>query len=210
MGIAHDLWLANRELADASLNCAFVRGIADGSLARDRFSYYVGQDAFFLESFLRAYCIAAAKSPDWQGAQVFHTLATGVLEELELHQSFAHQWGLDLATVRPGRATRQYVDFLLATAWSQPSGITTVAMLPCMKLYAYLGGELARDGIPEHDYSDWIRTYSGEEFAPLVKQLEELADRYGADTAIARDTYRYAMQCELDFFEAAWAEGAKT
>ena len=66
MGLAYDLWQANQDLALANLHCSFVQGLADGSLSSDRFRYYVGQDAFFLESFLRAYCIAAAKAPDWR------------------------------------------------------------------------------------------------------------------------------------------------
>ena len=204
MTIALHLWTANQELALACLQHPFVRGIGDGSLARDRFAYYVGQDAFFLESFLRAYSVAAAKAPDWQGVQVFHSLAGGVLEELQLHGNYAQQWEVDLAGVKPGKATRQYTDFLLATAWGEPVGVTVAAMLPCMKLYGYLGQKLASEGQPEHSYSEWIQAYSSEEFAALILQLESLADRYTPESASVCDTYRYAMQCEYDFFQAAW------
>ena len=204
MTVAQSLWQANQELAIACLNHPFVSGIGNGSLARERFAYYVGQDAFFLESFMRAYSIAAAKAPDWHGAQQFHELAGGVLDELQLHGSFAREWDVDIAAVTPGQATRQYTDFLLATAWSQPVGVTTAAMLPCMKLYSYLGTELAARQHGLHAYSDWISTYSSDEFIELVHQIETLATQYVIDTPAARDAYRYAMQCELDFFQAAW------
>jgi thiaminase (transcriptional activator TenA) len=204
MSIAEALWQANQTIAIACLHSPFVQGIADGTLPKSKFAYYVGQDAFFLEAFARAYSIAAAKAPDWQGFSLFHDLASGVLQELQLHQSYAAQWNVDLQTVAPGAATRRYTDFLLATAWSQEIGVTTAAMLPCMKLYAFLGEELARDRIPEHTYTDWIRTYSSDEFKPLADQLAKLADRYAEFTPSAQTTYRYAMQCELDFFQAAW------
>jgi thiaminase/transcriptional activator TenA len=204
MSIATTLWQANSDLAAACLENPFVQGIGDGSLSKPKFAYYVGQDAFFLEAFARAYSIAAAKAPDWQGFIIFHSLAEGVLQELKLHQSYADQWGVDLQTVEAGAATRRYTDFLLATAWSQEVGVITAAMLPCMKLYAFLGQQLATRGIPTHDYSDWIRTYSSDEFEPLAQQLADLAERYATLSPIVQSTYRYAMQCELDFFQAAW------
>ncbi|MEL6813358.1 MAG: TenA family protein [Cyanobacteria bacterium J06598_3] len=205
MSLSTKLWQANQDLIEASLNNPFVQGIGDGSLPKEKFAYYVGQDAFFLEAFARAYSVAAAKAQDWESFQTFHTLADGVLQELNLHKSYAQSWQVDITTVEPGTTTRQYTDFLLATAWSQPVGITAVAMSPCMRLYAYLGQQLAQDGIPTHAYTDWITTYSSDDFEPLAQQLEALVDEHSPDTALTRSTYRYAMTCERDFFQAAWA-----
>jgi len=204
MSIAEELWQENQDLAIACLHNPFVQGITDGSLPKAKFAYYVGQDAFFLEAFARAYSIAAAKAPDWEGFNVFHDLAGGVLQELNLHQTYASQWGVDLKTVDPGAATRRYTDFLLATAWSQSVGVTAAAMLPCMKLYAFLGQAIAVNGVPNHDYADWISTYSSAEFEPLAEQLAEVVERYLGKGEEGRSVYRYAMQCELEFFQAAW------
>lgn len=204
--IATDLWEAHQDLAIACLNHPFVQGISDGTLPKTTFAYYVGQDAFFLEAFARAYSIAAAKVPEWSDFSVFHGLADGVLEELKLHQHYAREWGVDLNQVHPGSATRQYTDFLLATAWAQDVGVIAAAMLPCMKLYSFLGKQLAQAGIPDHAYRQWIETYSSDDFLPLVTQLEALANRYARPSRTVQSTYRYAMQCELDFFAGAWAQ----
>ncbi|HEY9889000.1 MAG TPA: TenA family protein [Candidatus Obscuribacterales bacterium] len=204
MSLAQRLWAANQDLAHAALHHPFVQGIYDGTLPPDKFAYYVGQDAFFLEAFARAYSIAAAKAPDWSGFNTFHTLAGGVLAELNLHDRYAAAWGVSLQAVQPGQATRRYTDFLLATAWGQSVGLTAVAMAPCMRLYAFIGQTLVADGMPTHRYSDWLRTYSSDEFAPLAHQLETLVDQYSPDNALAAETFRYAMVCERDFFAAAW------
>jgi thiaminase (transcriptional activator TenA) len=204
MNISHQLWEANQDLAQACLEHPFVQGIGDGTLEQPKFIYYVGQDAFFLEAFARAYSIAAAKAPDFAGFTMFYNLAGGVLEELRLHESYATQWGIDLRSVEPGAATRRYTDFLLLTAWSGDVGLTAAAMSPCMRLYAFLGEQLARNGIPNHQYADWIRTYSSPDFAPLAQTLESLVERYKSDSALLQPTYRYAMLCERDFFQAAW------
>ncbi|MCT7951452.1 TenA family protein [Ancylothrix sp. C2] len=203
MSLSESLWRLNEDLAIACLQNKFVQGIASGSLPKYQFSYYVGQDAFFLEAFARAYCVAAARCGDWQGFEVFHGLASGVLEELKLHKSYAKKWGVNLAEVRPAAATRRYTDFLLATAWSSEVGVTAAAMVPCMRLYAFLGQSLAKNGIPDHVYGEWIATYSNVEFEGLAKQLETLLDSYAVGEK-ETEAYRYAMQCELDFFQAAW------
>jgi thiaminase/transcriptional activator TenA len=205
MSLSNTLWTLNQDLAHACLHHPFVQGIGQGTLPEQKFTYYVGQDAFFLEAFARAYSIAAAKTSYWQLFQVFHDLATGVLEELSLHEGYAKEWGVDLRTVTPGQATRQYTDFLLSTAWSQDVAITAVAMSPCMRLYAFLGKSLlGKQGSPRHRYSQWINTYSSDDFEPLAQQLESIVNETGKDTDLIRSTYRYAMECELNFFAAAW------
>ena len=204
MTLSQELWAANQDLAQACLEHPFVQGIGDGTLEQVKFAYYVGQDAFFLEAFARAYSIAAAKAPDWLGFTTFHNLASGVLEELRLHSGYASQWGVNLHSVEPTSATRRYTDFLLATAWGGDVGLTAAAMSPCMRLYAFLGEKLAANGIPNHQYADWIRTYSSADFQPLTQQLENLVDNYAASNSVVYSTYRYAMFCERDFFQAAW------
>jgi len=204
MTISDSLWQANQDLAIACLQNPFVQGIADGSLAKSKFAYYVGQDAFFLTAFARAYSIAAAKTSDLSGFEIFHALAGGVLEELRLHHQYAAQWGVNLSHVEPGMATQRYIDFLLATAWSQEIGMTAVVMAPCMRLYQFLGQELAKAGTPDHAYRDWIQTYSSGAFADLTLQLETLIERYATPVPTAYSSYRYAMLCEQDFFQAAW------
>lgn len=202
--LSQQLWQSHQDLAQACLQNPFVRGIATGKLDRQKFAFYIGQDAFFLEAFARAYSIAAAKSPDWEGFRTLHQLAGGVLEELRLHETYASHWGVNLREVKPAPATRQYIDFLLATAWGNEVGLTVIAMSPCLRLYAFLGQQLAVDGIPDHQYTDWIKTYSDREFEALARQLESLCDRYTTLTELVSSTYRYALLCEENFFTAAW------
>lgn len=204
MTISADLWQSNQDLAQACLEHPFVQGIATGTLNPVKFAYYVGQDAFFLKAFARAYSIAAAKAPSWETFNTFHALAGGVLQELRLHESYAAKWGVELRHVEPGTATRRYTDFLLATAWSSEPSLIAIAMTPCLRLYVFLGQQLAHKGIPDHQYADWIRTYSHQEFEELAQTLESLTDQYTTITASVKSTYRYAMLCERDFFQSAW------
>lgn len=204
MPLSKKLWQDNAELAAASLNNPFVQGILDGSLVKENFSFYVSQDAFFLKAFARAYIIAGAKAPDWNDFIKLHRLAAGVLDELKLHDSYARQWGVDISEVCPSPTTRRYTDFVMSIAWGHDTGLTVAALTPCMRLYAWLGQELAARNPKKHQYIEWIRTYSSNDIEELACELEGLLDKYGTDNRLTAETYRYAMECERDFFQAAF------
>ncbi len=201
------LWQECADKAYAILDHPFVRGIAEATLDPTAFKYYIAQDRLYLQSFARAYSIAAAKSPDWHAFQSFHELAGGVLDELKLHKSYAESWGLEPESVVASATTRRYTDFLLATAWSSDVGTTAAAMTPCMKLYGFLGSEIAeRRGIPADPFGEWVKTYAAPSFHDLVSQLEGLVDRYADDSSAVHSCYQYAIECEEAFFSAAMAE----
>ncbi len=196
------LWQQNRVLAEAALAHPFVRGIASGELPRARFGYYLGQDAAFLDAFCRAYALALAKSPDQDGLIAFRELLDASADELRLHRGYAARWGVDLHPV-PDPATSAYTNFLLAVAALEPVGHIAAAMTPCMRLYAYLGQQLAAQTKPESAYREWVMTYSSAQFEALARRVEGLLDRYGGDDDRLAVLYRQAMELELRFFDAA-------
>jgi thiaminase/transcriptional activator TenA len=200
---ASHLWQQSRDLADACLAHPFVQGIASGDLPRERFQVYVAQDAFFLEAFARGYALALAHCPDREGLGIFKDLLVGVFEELKLHQGYAERWGISLSP-EPVAATSAYCDFLLSTASLEPIGHTAAAMTPCMRLYAFLGQQLAEAVDPESPYREWVETYSSPEVDALAARLEGLLERYGGDPERLAKLYRRAMELELAFFQAAW------
>jgi thiaminase/transcriptional activator TenA len=200
--LAADLFRENRGLAERCLAHPFVAGLGAGDLDPELFSAYVGQDAWFLSTFGRAWALGAARAPDAEAFRAFLDLMHGTAEELRLHAGYAAELGIDLEAVEPRDATLAYTDFLLATAWGEglPAGLA--AMAPCMRLYAWLGSELARDGVPEHRYADWIRTYSGREFHALADRVDDLLDRHATDCPAVRRAYARALRLELAFFDS--------
>jgi thiaminase (transcriptional activator TenA) len=209
LSLSNRLWEDNADLARTALDHGFVRGLAEGTLPLASFRHYVAQDAYFLESFARAYALALAHSPDGRGLRDFAGLISGVLEELELHAGYAERWGVGLEGIEPDAATLAYTDFLLSTAALGGAGLTCAAMTPCMRLYAHLGHALAEGGYDSaNSYAEWIETYSDPEFEALASRLESLLDRYGGDGGPElRRAYRRAMSLELGFFEAGLRAG---
>jgi thiaminase/transcriptional activator TenA len=202
------LWQRSQALAAECLAHPFVRGLGDGSLNPEVFKRYVAQDAFFLRAFFSAYALGAVRAVENpEVVQRLHGLMRGVLDELKLHEGYAESLGSDLQNVRPHPATRAYTDFLLRTAWTAEVGEIMAAMTPCMRLYAYLGQQLASGDQSDNPYRKWIDTYSSAEFDALAVELESLLDQLAEGTHRVSRAYRYAMRCELDFFSASLEEG---
>ena len=197
------LWSANADLAADVLAHPFVQGIGDGSLPRSLFAGYVAQDAFFLESFARAYAMALVRSKDTATLLTLADLLAGVRQELGLHSSYAAAWGIDMAGVEPLPATLAYTEFLLATASSRGLDEIFAAMTPCMRLYAWLGSTL--DAGTAGPYAEWVQTYADPAFDDTACSLERLLDEQADDIPAVRIAYRRAMQLELAFFQAAFA-----
>ena len=135
-------------------------------------------------------------------------LIGGVRDELKLHAAYAAELEIDLSRVQPNPACRAYTDFLLASAWHRSLGEVLTAMTPCMRLYAFLGKELllqigGEQRVKVHPYGRWITTYSGPDMQDLAEHIDSLLDRFATDTPAVQQAYRYAMQCEVDFFSAA-------
>jgi thiaminase/transcriptional activator TenA len=202
MSLASTLWAANADWAGRTLAHPFVRGLADGSLPVDNFRRYVAQDAYFLEAFARAYAHCLAQSTARADLQAFAGLIAGVMDELKLHAGYAERWKVDLAAVVPGAATHAYTEFLIGLARLGGIGLTTAAMTPCMRLYAFLGQELAKGNVAP-TYAEWVRTYAAPEFEDLARTLEDLLDWHGTDTPAVRNAYRRAMELEYGFFDAS-------
>jgi thiaminase/transcriptional activator TenA len=201
MSLAAQLWKANGDWAGKILAHRFVQGLGDGALPVASFKSYVAQDAYFLDAFARAYAFCLAHGTSRDDLYGFSELIAGVLEELKLHKGYTERLQVTLDGVTPIPATTAYVDFLLGTAKRGDLGETIAGMTPCMRLYAFLGQELAKKDVAPA-YADWVKTYADPGFEALAVRLEGLLDRHATDTQAVRVNYRRAMELEYGFFDA--------
>jgi len=77
-----------------------------------------------------------------------------------------------------------------------------VAPTPCAWRYAHLGEHLSPCDRAGHPYGGWVRAYSSSDLEALARTLESPLDDLAPDEPTVHDAYRYALNCELDFFSA--------
>ncbi len=197
----------------------FVRALGDHTLPRERFTYFIGQDAVYLLDFSRVLAMGAAKSAGRSDERLFLRHADTVhAVEAALHQDLGPRLGLSakaLASTVPGPVTVAYQDHLVRTAWTEPLAVLVAALLPCYVLYQDVARLMVPTapvpGVPE--YREWIDTYAGDAYGEAVAEMTALANRLGRalDPAVAARAARAhwrSVRYEWLFWEQAWTEGA--
>lgn len=222
LSICGRLWSDAQPAVFLSLHHPFVRALGNGTLDKKAFQSYVLEDYFFLTAFSKAYTASLQKAAEisQEVAVTVSELLTGVQEELQLHHSYAQEWGVQLdGTQQPKVATLNYTKFLLRLAEGPQSLVEVMAaMAPCARLYGYLGCQLAQlpcnrhiatsaasngsRGHSDHPYSHWIRTYASPSFLGMVAKKEAIINKYGTHLPYEklRSLYCTAMHFESNFF----------
>jgi len=184
MGFAAECWNSIAPIYSAILEHPFIHGLADGTLTRESFEFYVIQDALYLREFARALAITAARSPREEWIIMFSEHAAGALKvERTLHETFFKDFSLAPAAVSstPLAPTNlAYTSYLLAVAYGAPFHEALAALIPCYWIYWEVGKELERKGSPNELYRRWIATYASAEFGSLVSAVIDAADQTAA------------------------------
>jgi thiaminase/transcriptional activator TenA len=71
MRFSEEAWQRNAALREAIHRLPFNAELAAGSLAPERFRWYILQDAIYLGEYARVLALAAAKAPDAAAVQWF-------------------------------------------------------------------------------------------------------------------------------------------
>ncbi|HAL58508.1 MAG TPA: thiaminase II, partial [Sarcina sp.] len=61
----------SRDLWDAYLEHPFVQGIADGTLDREKFRFYMIQDYLYLIEYAKVFALGVAKAKDLESMRLF-------------------------------------------------------------------------------------------------------------------------------------------
>jgi thiaminase/transcriptional activator TenA len=209
-------WSETSALYRRILDLPFNRELAAGTLAEERFQFYMIQDALYLTQYARVLAIASAKA-DIEAMQFFAKAAeTALVVERALHGGFFAKFGIDpadAAAAEPSPTCYGYTNFLLATALQDSYATLTAVLLPCFWIYWEVGKQIAAVARPENPYRAWIDTYSDPGFGEAVKTAIAIADR-AAEVVSAEDRramlakFKRSAQYEWMFWDGAYRREA--
>jgi thiaminase/transcriptional activator TenA len=213
MSFSQDAWQRIAPLYRAILDLPFNRELAAGTLARERFTFYMLQDAHYLTYFARALAATAARAPDNDALIQFAGSAReAVVVERALHEGFFRQYGIsaaEAAAAEPSPTCAHYTHYLLAVAHNAPYEVSVAALLPCFWIYWEVGKHLLATAEPDNPYQAWIDTYADEAFAEGVKKVIVIGDQMAeAASPTVRDqmfrAFVRASQLEWMFWDSAY------
>ncbi|WP_022894659.1 bifunctional hydroxymethylpyrimidine kinase/phosphomethylpyrimidine kinase [Agromyces subbeticus] len=215
-----DWWAEVAEVRRGIDELPFILGLADGTLARADFEYYLAQDAIYLGEYSRVLAAASTLAPD-ATEQAFWARGAHqcIAVEAELHREWLT--GASAALDDRGPVTTAYLDHLLATTARGDYAVLAAAALPCYWLYDDLGRRLAdgsfgeQTAAPGHPYADWLTQYGDPAFAEATREAIRIVTGLASRaTPELRErmlrAFRISAEHELAFFAApiARAEAA--
>ncbi|HVX43232.1 MAG TPA: thiaminase II [Mycobacteriales bacterium] len=214
-GFCELVWKQTEPLQQAILDHPFIRELADGTLSRDRFAFYMVQDQRYLTGFSQTLAVASAKAPDPEDAIFLAGSAqTALTVERGMHAEYLAQFGLaesDIAGIRTSLSAQAYVSYLHSVALTEPFPVLVAGALPCFWIYQYVGEDIIGRvaDLADHPYRQWISTYADEAFSESVQKARDIVDRAAAAAdpqTVADMNSAFVQACEYEwlFWDSAW------
>jgi len=211
VSFTQQLWREAEGIYRAIITHPYNMEIAQGTLAAERFRYYVQQDSLYLRDYMRALTLLAAKAEDGEEAHELLTWARDAIQvERDLHQMMSETLNIPPVDEQEP-ACFAYTNFLLARTALDPYPVGLAAVLPCFWIYREVGNHIAGCTVENNPYAPWISTYSDPGFAKVTDRIIEITDRAAQRSSpeIQREMIRafvQSSQCEWDFWNAAYRE----
>ncbi|WP_293009493.1 MULTISPECIES: thiaminase II [unclassified Oscillibacter] len=194
----------------------FVRGIADGTLDREKFKHYMVQDYLYLLDYARVFALGVAKARDRASMALFAGYITQILNgEMDIHRGYMERLGisLDEAERTPmAQDNLSYVSYMLRIAYKEGPGEIAAAILSCALSYEVIAKEMTKrnPACAEHPfYGEWVRGYASSDYAAANEKLAELTKQLTSDYSEARlrsleEIFIACSRYEGAFWDMAW------
>ena len=155
--------------------------LAEGTLAEEKFRFYLSQDVVYIGEYSRTLAAIASKAPDHHQLMEFIAFAKEGLEiERLLHEEYMQLFQVEKAEDK-ALSTEAYSNFLLATAAYKSFPEAVSALLPCFWLYNEVAVHIHQKARQENKYQKWIDTYAGAEFDQTTQRLKEITRKLAGD-----------------------------
>lgn len=209
LAAAKDIWAAYNEHP-------FVLGIQDGTLAREKFKYYIIQDYLYLEEYAKVFAIGIAKAKSLDTMRLFSRQVNFLTEgEMDIHRGYMGTFTVsqeELTATPRALDNLSYTSYMLRVAYEEGEAEILAAILSCAYSYEVIAKTILKNNpsASEHPfYGNWVKGYAGPEFCDgnvvLLDTLNHLTSRYTEEQLRhLTDIFLACSRYELAFWEMAW------
>ena len=209
---SEEAWTAIESIYANVLDLAFIKELTDGRLPKEKFIFYIRQDALYLSEYGKVLAGIASRVSCPEHMKAFLSFAgESVSVEKALHESFLA--GADKsASVEASPSCLLYTSYLHRQMGSAPVEVILASVLPCFWIYKKVGDYILENQVKQgNPYQEWINTYGGEEFEDSVNLAISICDEYAAKcTPEQRDamTRSFVMCSKMEwlFWDSAYRE----
>lgn len=191
------LWEKIEDIYQPILELPFNQELMAGTLAQEKFEFYIVQDSLYLADFGRALGILGSRSISSERMLDFWEFAqNSIIVERALHDEYIKQFKIT-GDAKRSPACSHYTNFLLATAAHRSYEEGVAGVLPCFWIYREVGNYIYAKAAPNNPYQNWIDTYAGEEFSAAVDKAIAITDE------VAEKSSPFTRERMIDAFVAS-------
>ncbi|MDR1723322.1 MAG: thiaminase II [Tannerella sp.] len=187
----------------------FITELIDGTLDREKFAFYIQQDAMYIKDFGKALARISANIGDKHKETFMSFAADSFYVEKELHDTYFKEYGIS-TDAEQTPTCRLYTSYLYSQFYDSPMPVIVAAVLPCFWIYKEIGDYIIDSKkIDNNPYQAWIDTYGSEEFAESVRKAIAICDELaeGATPAVRDEMTKAFVNCsrmEWMFWDSAY------
>ena len=208
------LLAAGADIWEEQKSHPFVVELAAGTLEPAAFEHWIRQDYRYLQDYARLFALAGTKARDEATMTGLLGVAHSVLDtEMDLHRSFAADYGIsraDLEATEKAPTCVAYTNFLLRTAYEGTLPEIAAALYPCMQGYLDVADHMAELADESHRYTQFIETYTSDEFREDVRWSREFVDdcweAAPGEHEAMESAFRTSAKLEYRFWEMAYTQ----
>lgn len=188
----------------------FVHELMNGTLAKERFEFYIQQDALYLAEYGRILSIISGKLENPAQSQAFLEFAKdSVLVEKALHEIFIKKMTTN-KSIKASPTCLFYTSYLHSLSNNKSIYELLAGVLPCFWIYKQVGDYILKhQDKKDNPYQAWIDTYAGQEFGSAVKIAIDICDEMANNVTLTQqkkmtEAYIMASKMEWLFWDSAY------
>ncbi len=205
-----EAWETCTPVYNQILKLPFLNELMEGTLPKEKFFFYLQQDAFYLAEYGKILAGIAAKLDCKEWREDFLSFSSDtVTVEQALHESYLKGAS---GEATPSPTCTLYTGHMHQQLASGSVENALAAVLPCFWVYKEVGDYiLANQTKGANPYQEWINTYGGEEFALAVIKAVAICDEAAQNTTPAKRkemtrAFELSFKMEWMFWHSAWQQ----
>ena len=156
----------SKEIWEAYHEHPFVKGIADGSLDKEKFKYYMIQDYLYLIDYTKVFALGAAKAKDLSAMKLFAGYTHAILDgEMDIHRAYMARLGItpeEAETANVALDNLSYTSYMLRVAYEEGQAEVAAAILSCAVSYEVIAKKIVEkhpEALNHPFYGEWVSGY---------------------------------------------------
>lgn len=207
---------ATRDIWETYNDHPFVCGIADGSLDKEKFKFYMIQDYLYLIDYARVFALGVAKARDAQTMRLFAGYVHQILDgEMDIHKGYMQRLGITTEEAEGAALSLDnisYTAYMLRVANEEGPAEIAAAILSCALSYEHIAKKIVAENPAAADhpfYGEWVRGYADPGYAASNEVLVALTERLTAGYSEAQlghltEIFIACSRYEGAFWDMAW------